>query len=89
MVDERGYAETIPMIGTVFLSPTGELWVQRFSTDPDGIGRIDVFDPGGAYIGTLARDSISPVVLLPDDHVGVVEKDESDIERLVVLAIRR
>lgn len=31
MVDKRGYAETIPLIGTVFLSPSGDLWVQRFT----------------------------------------------------------
>ncbi len=89
MVDKRGYAETIPLIGTVMLSPSGELWVQRFSVDPDATIPIDVFDTGGAYIGTLERESFSPVVLLPGDRVGIVEKDESDVERLVVLSITR
>ena len=89
MVDKRGYAEIIPLIGTVFLLPSGELWVQRFMVDRDAIVPIDVFDAGGAYIGTLERESFSPVVLLPGDRVGVVEKDESDVERLVVLSIQR
>ena len=89
VVEKGGYADVIPLIGTLMLSPSGELWVQRFMVDRDAIVPIDVFDAGGAYIGTLERESFSPVVLLPGDRVGVVEKDESDVERLVVLSIQR
>ncbi len=89
VVDKRGYAEIVPLIRTVFLSPSGELWVQRLMVDKDAIAPIDVFDAGGAYIGTLERESFSPVVLLPGDRVGVVEKDWSDVERLAVLSIQR
>ena len=89
MVDDRGFAEIIPLIGTVMLSPSGELWVQRFAVDPDAAPPIDVFDAAGAYIGTIERESFAPVILLPGDRVGVVEKDGSDVERLVVLAIQR
>jgi hypothetical protein len=89
VVDKRGYAEMIPLIRTVFLSPSGELWVQRFTVDKGAIAPIDVFDAGGAYIGTLKRESFSPVVLLPGDRVGVIEKDDSDVERLAVLSIQR
>jgi hypothetical protein len=89
MVDKGGYADIIPLIGTLFLSPTGELWVQRFTVDRDAIAPIDVFDARGAYIGTLARDSISPVILLPGGRVGVVETDELDVQRLAVLSIQR
>lgn len=89
MVDKRGYGDIIPLIRTVFLSPSGELWVQRFTVDRDAIVPIDVFDAGGAYVGTLVRDSFSPVVLLPGGRVGVVETDELDVQRLVVLSIQR
>jgi hypothetical protein len=89
VVDKRGYAEIVPLIGTVFLSPSGELWVQRFTVDTDAIAPIDVFDAGGAYIGTLVRDSFSPVVLLPGGRVGVVETDDDDVQRLAVLEIQR
>jgi hypothetical protein len=89
MVDKRGYADVIPLIGTVFLSPSGELWVERFMVDRDAIVPIDVFDARGAYVGTLVRESFSPVVLLPGGRVGVVETDELDVQRLVVLSIQR
>jgi hypothetical protein len=66
MVDKRGYADVIPPIGTVLLGPTGELWVRRFTVDPQAVPPIDVFD-----------------------RVGVVEKDDADVERLAVYAIRQ
>ena len=89
MAEKRGYAETIPLIGTVFLSPSGELWVERFTADREAIVPIDVFDARGAYVGTLVRESFSPVVLLPGGRVCVVETDENDVQRLVVLSIQR
>lgn len=89
MVDKRGYADVVPPIGTVLLGPSGELWVRRFTVDPDAVARIDVFDTHGAYQGTLERTAFAPVILLPGDRVGVVETDELDIDRLVVFAIRR
>jgi hypothetical protein len=89
MVDKRGFAEVIPLIETILLSPSGELWVRRFTIDSDGIAPIDVFDRRGAYIGTIPQNRFTPVVLLPGDRVGVVETDELDVQRLVVLAIGR
>lgn len=89
LVDARGYAEVLPLIATLWLSPTGELWLRRFATDPDAPMRIDVFDDSGAYVGTLEREGFEPIILLPDDRVGVVEADENDVQRLAVLAIRR
>jgi len=89
MVDKRGYADLIPPIKTVLLSPSGELWVQRFTVDQEAVMPIDVFDTRGAYVGTLERESFAPVILLPGDRVGVVEKDEFDVERLAVFSIER
>jgi len=89
MVDKRGYADVIPTIGTVLLGPTGELWVRRFTVDPQAVPPIDVFDARGGYVGTLVRDAFAPVILLPGDRVGVVEKDDADVERLAVYAIRQ
>lgn len=110
MVDGRGYAETIPMILNVLLSPEGELWVERRAgagaagsgyagggvggggaTEPPGSGTgtlgslIDLFDASGAYRGTLPPGTPFPIILLPGGRFGVVEKDEFDVARLVVM----
>jgi len=87
MVEKRGYADVVPPIRTVLLGPSGELWVQRFTVDPSAPMPVDMFDAAGAYVGTLVRESFQPVILLPDGRVGVVEKDDLDVERLVVYAM--
>lgn len=89
MVDKRGYADVVPPIGTVLMSPSGELWVQRFTVDRETTVPIDVFDAQGAYVGTVEREAFAPVILLPGERVGVVEKDEFDVERLAVFAIQK
>ena len=89
IVEKRGYAEVVPTIQTVRVGPTGELWVERFAIGEKVTGSIDVFASNGAYLGTLPTGSVAPVILLPEDRVGVMEKNEFDVERLVVLAVER
>lgn len=99
MVDGRGFADVVPVISNVVLGPTGELWVERRRVGGRGssatrtgsppAGPIDVFNPDGAYVGTLPEGTPSPLLLLPDDRVAYAERDALDIERLVVARILR
>lgn len=89
MVEDRGFEATVPMIQSLLVSPSGEIWVQRFANPRGTVGAIDVFDADGVYVGTIDTESFQPIILLPGDRVGVVEKDESDIERLVIMSIQR
>ena len=89
MAEKRGFAEVVPQIQSVLLGPTGELWVRRFVIGKDSLGPVDVFDEGGVYQGTISLPSLNPVLLLPNDRFAAIDKDELDIERLVVLAIRK
>jgi len=92
LVEGRGFLEVMPAIADVRLSPTGELWVERFEpgarTD-DRSGPIDVFDSTGAYAGTLPAGTRFPIAILPDDRIAVSETDAFDVDRLVVMRIRR
>ena len=89
MVEKRGHADVVPPIRTVLLSPSGELWVQRFTVDPTAVIPIDVFDARGAYVGTIVREFFLPVILLPDGRVGAVETDALDVARLAIYAMQR
>lgn len=92
LVEGRGYADMMPALSDVRLSPTGELWVERFepgARPDDRFGPIDIFGPEGEYVGTLPPGTPLPVAFLPDDRIIVSEKDAFDVERLVVLRIRR
>lgn len=89
MVDGRGFAPLVPWIQQVTLSPTGEAWVLRKEVGPNAQGPIDVFDPSGAYVGTLLQGTPFPLVFLDDDRFAAAETDELDITRLVVYTIGR
>lgn len=89
IVDKRGFADTVPLIRNLFLSSEGELWVERRVPGVAHGSLIDIFDPSGAYLGTLPAGTPFPALLLPGNRVGVVEKDESDVERLVIMRVVR
>lgn len=87
LLDGQGYAATIPLILDLRLAPDGTLWTERRDDDPVAPPRIDLFDPSGAYLGTLPRGTPFPVLLLPDGKFAIVEKDEFDVARLVVMKV--
>jgi hypothetical protein len=55
VVRGRGYAETLPAIAGVAVTPAGELWVLRGAV-ADEPRQIDVFSKLGDYLGTLSPD---------------------------------
>ena len=89
MVDGRGFATPVPLIEHVRVAASGEVWVQRRVVGQPGNGPIDVFDAGGAYVGTLEAGTAMPLLLLPNGRVALEESDELDVERLVVAEIVR
>jgi len=89
MVEDRGFAETLPWIRQITLAPSGELWVWRREVGPDTQGPIDVFDPSGAYLGTLPPGTPFPLVFLDESRFGAAVTDEFDITRLAVYEVNR
>ena len=86
VAEKRGFATYVPLVGAVRLAPDGSLWVQRSAFVADS-GKIDLFDPSGQYLGTLPSDSRLPIGFTPSGEVLFVERDELDVERLVVAEI--
>lgn len=92
VAEGRGYTESTPAIRDIMLAEDGTLWVERFEPGTPAAGRsgtIDVFDPSGAYLGSLPPHTRFPLLLLPDDRVALSDKDALDIERLVIMTIGR
>jgi hypothetical protein len=50
--EKLGVADRVPLISALALAPDGVLWVERY-TFKDEPPRVDVFDPEGAYLGTV------------------------------------
>lgn len=92
VVEERGFASELPAIRTVLMAPSGEIWVQRLvpgSLSSGAPAPIDVFDPSGAYLGTLPAGTPFPLLILPDGRIVFEDKDALDVERLVIARVER
>jgi hypothetical protein len=88
VVEKRGVAETVPAIRDVMVEADGTLWVQRWRVQGEE-PVTDLFDTMGEYQGTLRGPHPFPVAFLPGGDVLAVEKDEFDLQRLVVYRVAR
>jgi hypothetical protein len=50
---------------------------------------VDVFDTTGAYVGTVPPDFPLPLHVTVAGHLLLSERDDLDVERLVVARIER
>ena len=75
----------IPVVRSLRTSWEGNIWVQRRGEEPVSDGPIDVLTPDGRYLGTLAADATAmPSSFGPDGLVAFVERDELDVQTVVV-----
>ena len=71
IVEQQGYAATIPAIKSLALAPDGTLWVARYTVGSEA-PLADLFDPTGAYEGTLTGTIAWPHAWLPDGRFVAV-----------------
>lgn len=81
VVEVRGYAPVAQLVADIAAAPDGHLWVRRRAAD--GTKPIDVFDPDGAYLGTLPPEAPWPGAFLADGTFVALEKDELDLQSVV------
>ena len=65
--------------------------MQRRAEEPgDDAGPIDVLTPDGGYMGTYPAGAVAlPDAFGPDGLAAFIEKDEMDVETVVVKRLRR
>lgn len=88
VIEQRGIAETVPLIGGVVVTTDGSVWVQR-KVVGQSAGPVDVFDAGGEYSGTLPADTPWPVDFDEGDRMLVLEEDDLGVQRVVVYRLLR
>ena len=89
-VDVPFYPE-LSVIQALTATWDGEIWVQRRAEEPGGDGGpIDVLTSDGRYLGTYPAGAIAlPDAFGPDGLAAFIEKDEMDVETVVVMRMRR
>lgn len=88
VIRTTGFLDVIPVIESLALSPTGELWVLRSGERGDS-SIIDILESTGDYAGSLPAGAPFPAVFLPGDRIASIEKDSLDVPRVSVYDIRR
>ena len=80
------FFEVVSLLRDLATSWDGEIWVQRHGEEPsDDNGPIDVLTMDGRYLGSYpAGTAEMPDAFGPDGLVAFIEKDELDVETVVV-----
>ena len=78
------YSE-VPVVRALATTWDGHIWVQRRGEDPASDGPIDVLDIDGRYLGSYPTGAVGiPIAFGPGGLVAFIERDELDIETVVV-----
>ena len=83
---EMEFAEVVPVTQRLIATPKGRIWVQRTAAVWGEEGPIDVLDPAGRYIGTLAPQPF-PNAFSADGRAAYIERTEDGVEQVVVRQI--
>jgi hypothetical protein len=77
IVDNLGFAPKLPAIKRLTMAADGTLWVERWTIKGEPLQR-DIFDPTGAYLGTLSGEAVWPQGWLANGtYVAVTANEDS------------
>ena len=86
ILEKQGFAPTLPAIRRISMAADGTLWVERYTVKGEPPLR-DLFDPTGAYLGTLTGDLPWPQAWLPDGRFVSVGADADSLPVIVRYAV--
>lgn len=86
-LDKMTFAEIVPRIVRLEVDAQDRIWVAVSEDVAGEVARIDIFDRQGRLLGEL-RDFAMPDVFLTDGRVGLLRRDELDVQQVVVLDVR-
>jgi hypothetical protein len=86
-LEKMTFADVIPKVIDLRVDPRGRIWVGVTEDVAGELARIDVYDRDGNLLGEL-RDFPMPDVFIGQDRIGVLRRDELDVQQVVVLQLR-
>lgn len=87
-IEKMTFADLLPRVVGLRVDPADRIWVAVSEDTPGEMDRIDVYDRDGTLLGEL-RGLPFPDVFLGPDRVGVLRRDDLDIQQVVILGIHR
>ncbi|HUG39732.1 MAG TPA: hypothetical protein VMM12_04570 [Longimicrobiales bacterium] len=86
-LEKMTFASLIPRVVSLRVDPRGRIWVGVAESVPDSVGRIDIYDRDGTLVGEL-RGVPMPDVFVGSDRLGVLRKDEMEVQQVVLMRLR-
>ena len=84
-IEAMEFFDEIPVVRGMRTSWEGTIWVRRRGEEPASNGPIDLLTPDGRYLGSYpAGFTAMPSAFGPDGLVAFVERDELDVQTVVV-----
>lgn len=80
-------SEPVPFTGDVRGDAAGRIWVPMFSPDPRRYQRYRIFDRDGSWLGWTTLPDRTQILDIGEDRILAVQRDEFDVEAIVVLPI--
>lgn len=87
-MEVQGHAAHLQPVRAITVAPDGTIWVERGRVKHED-RLIDLMGPDGVYLGTRAAGSPFPAAFTPDGDVIAIEKDDLDVEHVVVYRVNR
>lgn len=85
MIESQEFFKEVPVIRGLRTSWNGRIWVRRRGDQPHEGGPLDVLEADGRYVGSYPREATDiPVAFGPGGLAAFIERDELDIEIVVV-----
>ncbi|MDE0615890.1 MAG: hypothetical protein OXI32_15855 [bacterium] len=84
-IENLRFAEEVPVVRGLAVTWEGLIWVLRRGEEPVSDGPIDVLTPDGRYLGSYRTGTMElPDAFGPDGLVAFIERNEMDVETVVV-----
>ena len=86
-IEKMTFADRVPRITGLAVDGSDRLWVGVAAERPGETGRIDVYDRDGVPIGEMRTEPILPTSFFGDGRAALLDRDELDVQRVVVLQL--
>lgn len=84
-IEATEFHHELPALRSLRTSAKGTIWVRRRGDEPGSNGPIDLIAPDGRYLGSYAPGATElPAAFGPDGLVAFIEKDDLDVQTVVV-----
>jgi hypothetical protein len=77
------FADTIPALRGIRVTPSGKLWIERTGPVVSERGPVDVVTPEGQYLGTITGLGL-PEAISRGGLAAFLDEDENGVQRVVV-----